>query len=141
MTRIGELGEDPLIGRLTGLLATGKRVLVGPGDDCAVVAGPGGAVELLKTDCLVEDIHYTMEAPAKQVGWKAVARVVSDFAAMGGEPKHFLVTVALPPDRELKWVEDLYRGMNRCAVRFGAAIIGGETSSVPQISARLWSQN
>lgn len=131
MTRIGELGEDPLVERLTRLLSTGQRVLVGPGDDCAVVAGRKGLAELLKTDCLVEGVHYTADAPAGRVGWKAVARVVSDFAAMGGEPGHFLVTVALPPEREVAWVEQLYRGMNRCAVRFGAAIIGGETSSVP----------
>lgn len=133
MQRIGELGEDPLVDRLTALLSGGAGVLVGPGDDCAVVAGARrGEVGLLKTDCLVEGVHYTLEAPAGQVGWKAVARVVSDFAAMGGEPRHLLVTVALPPEREVAWVEKLYRGMNKCAVRFGAAIIGGETSSVPQ---------
>ena len=133
MQRIGELGEDPLVERLTALLTAGEGVLVGPGDDCAVVAGARrGEVGLLKTDCLVEGVHYTLEAPARQVGWKAVARVLSDFAAMGGEPRHFLVTVALPPGREVAWVEDLYRGMNACAVRFGAAIVGGETSSVPR---------
>ena len=132
MRRIGELGEDPLVDRLTRLLTPGDQVVVGPGDDCAVVdGGRRGEVELLKTDCLVEGVHYTLDARAGQVGWKAVARVVSDFAAMGGEPRHFLITVALPPEREVAWVEKLYRGMNKCALQFGAAIIGGETSSVP----------
>ena len=129
---IGELGEDPLVDRLTGLLTAGTKVVVGPGDDCAVVAGAGrGMVDLLKTDCLVEGVHYTSDAPAGQVGWKAVARVVSDFAAMGAEPRHLLITIALPPEREVTWVEKLYRGMDKCAVQFGAAIVGGETSSLP----------
>jgi thiamine-monophosphate kinase len=132
MKRIGELGEDPLVERLTRLLATGNQVVVGPGDDCAVVAGGRrGELELLKTDCLVEGVHYTLDAPAGQVGWKAVARVLSDFAAMGGEPRHLMITVALPREREVAWLEQLYRGMNKCAVRYGAAIVGGETSSVP----------
>ncbi|NIP92075.1 MAG: thiamine-phosphate kinase, partial [Akkermansiaceae bacterium] len=65
-----------------------------------------------------------------KVGWKAVARTLSDFAAMGGWPRHLLVTVALPPDRQVKWVEHLYRAMNKCAVRFESAIVGGETSAV-----------
>ena len=132
MTRLGDHGEDVVVERLTRLLSPGRGMLTGPGDDCAVVAGARrGEVGLLKTDCLVEGVHYTLEADPEQVGWKAVARVVSDFAAMGGEPGHLLVTVALPPERELSWAEDLYRGMNRCAVRFGASIVGGETSSVP----------
>jgi thiamine-monophosphate kinase len=133
MTRLRDHGEDAVVARLTSLLSPGgKEVLAGPGDDCAVVAGARrGEVTLLKTDCLVEGVHYTMEAPARQVGWKAVARVVSDFAAMGGEPSHLLVTVALPPERDLAWAENLYRGIDKCAVRFGASVVGGETSSLP----------
>jgi len=133
MMRLEDYGEDVVVGRLTRLLTIGNQVIVGPGDDCAVVAGPRrGEVSLLKTDCLVEGVHYTLEAPAEQVGWKSVARVVSDFAAMGGAPEHLLVTVALPPERDMGWAEKLYRGMNKCAVRFGASVVGGETSSVPR---------
>ena len=95
------------------------------GDDCAVLqSGHRGRVDLLKTDCLVEGIHYTSATPPAKVGWKAVARVLSDFAAMGGQAEHLLVTTVLPPDREVRWAEQLYRGMNKCAVRFGAVIVG-----------------
>ncbi len=52
------------------------------------------------------------EEDARRVGWKAVARVVSDFAAMGAELGHLLVTVAVPANREVEWLEELYRGMN-----------------------------
>ena len=128
-----QLGEDALVDRLTVLLASGPGVLEGPGDDCAVVEGPGdGWVTVLKTDCLVEGVHYLPGTPGEKVGWKAVARVVSDFAAMGAELGHLLVTMAVPGDREVEWLEGLYRGMNECAVRFGGSIVGGETSSLPE---------
>lgn len=133
MPRLSDLGEDALVARLTALLAPGAGVLVGPGDDCAAVEGPArGQALLLKTDCLVEDVHFTREANSRQVGWKAIARTLSDLAAMGGWPEHLLVTLALPPDRELRWVENLYRGMSRCARQFDCAVVGGETSSVPK---------
>ncbi len=133
MKRLCDFGEDSLVARLASLLSSGRRVLVGPGDDCAVVAGEArGQVGLLKTDCLVEGVHYLPETPARRVGRKAVARVLSDFAAMGASRHHhLLVTLALPPDRPVRWVEDLYRGMDKIAVEFGALVVGGETSSVP----------
>jgi len=132
MTTPREMGEDALVARLTALLTEGAGVLQGPGDDCAVVEGaPEGFVTVLKTDCLVEGVHYLPEAAGWQVGWKAVGRVVSDFAAMGALPEHFLVTVALRGEMEVEWLEELYRGMDACAVRFGAVVVGGETSSLP----------
>ena len=133
MKRLCDFGEDPLVARLAGLLSGGPRVLVGPGDDCAVVAGEGrGRIGLLKTDCLVEGVHYLPDTPPRRVGRKAVARVLSDFAAMGGARDiNLLVTLALPPDRPVRWVEELYRGMDKLAVEFGALVVGGETSSVP----------
>ncbi len=132
MTTPREMGEDALVERLTALLTAGAGVLQGPGDDCAVVErAPEGFVTVLKTDCLVEGVHYLPEAAGWQVGWKAVGRVLSDFAAMGALPEHFLVTVALPGGMEVEWLEELYRGMDACAVRFGAVVVGGETSSLP----------
>lgn len=132
MSLPGEMGEDALVERLTGLLASGRSVLVGPGDDCAVVEAPDGTALVLKTDCLVEGIHYLTETAGRRVGWKAVARVVSDFAAMGARPEHLLVTVALRPDLPVDWIEDLYRGMDACARDHGAAVVGGETSGLPE---------
>ncbi|NNC88213.1 MAG: thiamine-monophosphate kinase [Akkermansiaceae bacterium] len=138
MKTLRDLGEDAVVERLTGLLSPGAGVLVGPGDDCAVLQGAArGKVALLKTDCLVEGVHYTPDAPPAKVGWKAVARVVSDFAAMGGTPDHLVVTLALPPARPIRWVEGIYRGMDRCAREFGAAVVGGETSSLPPQGAAV----
>lgn len=138
MKTLRDLGEDEVVARLTSLLSAGSAVMVGPGDDCAVLRSPErGKVILLKTDCLVERVHYLPSAPPSRVGWKAVARVLSDFAAMGGVPAHLLVTVALPPTCEVKWAEALYRGMDRCATAHGAAVVGGETSSLPRGSAAV----
>ena len=139
MTTLRDIGEDALIHRLIGLVPRASDPAAGPGDDCAVV-DPGplcATLLLLKTDALVEHIHFLPSAPARSVGWKAAARVVSDFAAMGGRPGHFLVTLALPPDTALAWVEDLYRGIGDCLEKFGGTLAGGETSSVPAGSAAV----
>lgn len=137
MTTLRDIGEDALIERLIELVPRDPHPAAGPGDDCAVVdPGPGSnTIQLLKTDALAGNVHFLPETPARSVGWKAAARVVSDFAAMGGKPERFLVTVALPAETEVSWVEDLYRGIGDCLTSFNAVLAGGETSSVPAGSA------
>ena len=133
MSTLRDIGEDALIARLIKLVPLDPRREAGPGDDCAVV-DPGASqdtLQLLKTDALVGGVHFAADAPARQIGWKAVARVVSDFAAMGGTPERFLVTLALSPETSTEWVEELYRGIGDCLGAFGATLAGGETSSMP----------
>lgn len=137
MRTLREIGEDALIERLTGLVPRDPDPLAGPGDDCAVIDQGLPTLLLLKTDALVEQVHFLPSAPARDVGWKAVARVVSDFAAMGGKPEHFLITLALPGGMEVAWVEEFYQGMGDCMKRFGGFLAGGETSSVPAGSAAV----
>lgn len=130
--KLSELGEDALVARLTRGLPHGHDLLVGPGDDCAVVGRPSAPVwTLLKTDCVIEGIHFTPETDFARVGWKALARNISDIAAMGGEPEHALVTVAFPPGLDAAKAEALYAGMRRCAETFGVSISGGETARSP----------
>jgi thiamine-monophosphate kinase len=137
MTTLRDIGEDALIARLVALVPHDPDPHAGPGDDCAVIdLGPEHAMlQLLKTDALVGGVHFLPEAAARAVGWKAAARVVSDFAAMGGKPERFLVTVALPVETEVAWVEDLYRGIGDCLNAFDAVLAGGETTRVPKGSA------
>lgn len=130
MKLVGQLGEDGLIARVCGDLATSSQVVVGPGDDCAVV-GTGEDLVLLKTDAVVAGVHFLPDEKPDRVGWKAVARVLSDFAAMGGQPGELLVTLALAPEVSVDWVDGLYRGMNSCLARHGGVIVGGETTSLP----------
>ncbi len=137
MKTLRDIGEDALIDRLVGLVPRDPTPAAGPGDDCAVIDQGVPTLLLLKTDALVEHVHFLSSAPARAVGWKAAARVVSDFAAMGGRPEHFLVTLALPPETPVTWVEDLYRGIAGCLEKFGGFLAGGETSSVPGGSAAV----
>lgn len=139
MSQLRDIGEDALIARLIAKVPCGPAPAAGPGDDCAVVDCPGDPdrLQLLKTDALVCNVHFASDAVPEQVGWKAVARVVSDFAAMGGRPERFLVTLALPPDTELSWAEGLYEGIGEALRTFDARLAGGETSRVPEGSSAV----
>jgi thiamine-monophosphate kinase len=134
-----DIGEDSLIDSLVALVPQDPNPAAGPGDDCAVIDRDphSPTLLLLKTDALVEHIHFLPDTPPRAVGWKAAARVVSDFAAMGGRPEYFLVTLALSPETAVAWAEDLYRGIGDCLGKFGGVLAGGETSSVPPGSAAV----
>ena len=130
--KLHELGEDRLLGRLLSRLSLGKGVVNGPGDDCAVVETPGrGNLLVLKTDCVVAGVHFLPTANATDVGWKAMMRPLSDFAASSCVPQFALITLIVPRQTKVEWVERLYRGLRRAAKRFKVSIVGGEMSSTP----------
>ncbi len=125
------LGEDGLLEELLRTLPRTAAVVLGAGDDCALVkSGKRGALDLLKTDCLVEGIHFSKDSRPELVGWKAMARPLSDFAAMSGLPQFALVTLIVPSQKTLKWVKQIYRGIEKAARTFGVAVVGGETSNI-----------
>ena len=129
--KLREIGEDRLLAQLLPKLSRNSSVVLGPGDDCAVVRYPhAGNFELLKTDCIVEGIHFNATSRPEFVGWKAMARPLSDFAAMSGVPQFALVTLIIPGERELDWTKKLYRGLEKAARAFRVAIVGGETSNI-----------
>src|SRR3979490_784086 len=112
--KLNEMGEDEVVARLIKSLGVDDRVLLRAGDDCAVVRNAGN-LQLLKTDCIIEGVHFLMEANPKDVGWKGLCRPISDIAAMGGKPLDALVTVALPGDLEFDWLRRLYVGLKKAA--------------------------
>ena len=124
-------GELALLKRLTAQLPSRSDVIAGPGDDCAIVrpAGPGRYDYLLKSDSLVQDVHFSMAAAPELVGRKALGRVLSDFAAMGGEPLWALVDLVAPPGLSFGRLERVYAGINSLARRFKVAIVGGDISA------------
>jgi thiamine-monophosphate kinase len=129
--KLRDVGEDRLLEQLLANLRGGRGIVLGAGDDCALVdSGKRGLLDVLKTDCLVEEIHFSRKASPEQVGWKAMARPLSDFAAMSAVPQFALVTLIVPADRELAWVKRLYRGIEKAARRFKASVVGGETSGI-----------
>ena len=124
-----ELGEDRLLAQILPQLKRNSRVVAGAGDDCAVVKFHGAKEWLLlKSDCVVEGIHFVTGNDARAVGWKAMMRALSDFAAMSGVPQFALITLVIAGKKRVMWVRDLYRGLNQAAQHFDVAIIVGETS-------------
>lgn len=124
--------EDRFLAGLLRDIPHGRDLVVGPGDDCAVVRVPGTRdYLLLKTDCVVEDVHFLRSENPARVGWKALARAISDIAAMGGRPAHALVTLFTPPDLPPGYWRKVYGGLARVARRFEIGIAGGEISRSP----------
>jgi len=127
------MNEFELISRLTRELPTNDSVVVGAGDDCAVLdVGTPDRLLLFKTDAVVHGVHFTDAAPPAKVGHKALARCLSDIAAMGGTPTAALITIGLPRKFDVALVEAIYAGMNALARRHGVAIVGGETTINPE---------
>src|SRR5258708_32448789 len=121
-----DIGEDAGVEEITKKLRFDERVEIGPGDDCAVVRW-GDNLQLLKTDCVIEGIHFLPATPARAVGWKALCRNISDIAAMGGDPLDAVVTVAVSPDRELAWLTELNAGLDQAATNHGINLVRCET--------------
>lgn len=132
--RIADLGEFALIDRLSQIVAVERSdlVLVGIGDDAAVLDGPGDELLVATVDSHVENVHFLpfLSTP-RQIGRRALVVNLSDIAAMGGQPQFALVALALPPNTEVAWVEEFYRGMRAEADRFGVLIIGGNMTRSP----------
>lgn len=128
-----EMNELDLIRRLTHSLPGNESVVTGAGDDCAILdLGVPDRFVLFKTDAIVEGIHFTNETPPEKIGRKALARCLSDIAAMAGMPTAALVTIGLPRDFDPKFIESIYDGINALARRYGVAIAGGETTTNPE---------
>ena len=127
--QVGDLGELALVERIVaavGSSAAQKAVLLGPGDDAAVLAAPDGRV-VVTTDVLVEGRHFRRDWSAPEdIGVKAVAENLADVAAMGARPTGLVVGLALPPETEVAWVDGLLAGMLTESARGGAALAGGD---------------
>lgn len=129
-------GEAEIIRFLAGRFRAGGAVRVGIGDDAAVLAGDARRDWVLTTDLLVEDVHFIRRwQPPRAVGWKALARSLSDVAAMGARPVAALVALAMPADTPNAWVKDFFRGIDILARRFDVRVIGGDLSSAPLVVA------
>ena len=130
------LRETELIQRLTQDLPADSSVLTGPGDDCAVLDW-GGSKLLFKTDAIVEGIHFDRDTPPKAIGRKALARALSDIAAMSGTPTHALITLGVHAEMDPSLIEAVYQGLRDCAREHHINIVGGETTSLPQLTLSI----
>ena len=123
---VGELGEFGLIDAITARLTTSSAVLIGPGDDAAVIAAPDARV-VASTDLLVDGRHFRRAwSEPGDVGHRAAAANMADIAAMGAVPTALLVGLALPADLPTAWVTALADGLHDECVSAGAAVAGGD---------------
>jgi thiamine-monophosphate kinase len=126
------MNELEFIARLTENLPSNRFVLTGPGDDCAVVEnGSPGQLLLLKTDAVVEGVHFDQNTVPEAIGHKALARCLSDIAAMAGRPLHALVTIGFPSNCQFEFIQRIYAGLNTLAAKHDVAVVGGETTASP----------
>ncbi len=127
--------------RLRGAERSSRRprasgdVRVGLGDDAAVLKLDGDREWVLSCDASIEDVHFRLAThPADSVGYKSLMRAASDLAAMGAQPRYFLLTISLPAKLTGRWLDDFLRGMARAARSLGIRAIGGDTTSGANVS-------
>ena len=124
---LAEIGEKGLLRHLYGRIPSGPGVVVGLGDDAAAVEV--APLALLTTDSQVEGVHFRREeAPPRLLGRKALTVNLSDVAAMGGIARYATVSLCLPPDVTLGWVDSLYDGLLERAAEAGVALVGGNVT-------------
>ena len=129
MTTLRDIGENGLLRAILPRLPQRPDVLVGPGDDCAVVRVPRSPHDwLLTTDPVIENRHFLPDAPPRLVGRKAIARAVSDVAAMGGAPLWILVNLVAPAHTPVARIRSLYAGLVAAARKWNLSILGGDTA-------------
>lgn len=118
--------EDSLLRHLTRRW-TPSNLVTGPGHDCAVLPPiPSNALPVIKTDAVVEGIHFHPQAPPANVGHKALARVLSDFAAAAATPCAALIALGLPSAFNLRRLDQIYRGLEKTAADHRVSLAGGE---------------
>jgi thiamine-monophosphate kinase len=127
LPKVSEVELVRRIGRWASAVPASSMVL-GIGDDCAIYRPRGSREDLLfTTDLMVEDVHFRRSTHRPEdVGWKCLARGLSDIAAMGGEARFCLVSLAVAEWADASWVAGFYRGLLRLATREKTALAGGD---------------
>jgi thiamine-monophosphate kinase len=130
---VADAGEFGLIARVTARLRVGPTVVLGAGDDAAVVAAPDRRV-VASTDVLVEGRHFRRDwATAVDVGRRAAAANLADIVAMGAEPTALLVGLCAPSELDVRWAEELADGLGAEAALVGASVVGGDMAASPTL--------
>ncbi|MEN6411969.1 MAG: thiamine-phosphate kinase [Veillonellales bacterium] len=130
LKQVGEFGLIQLLKEDT--IADPSSVVVGIGDDAAVLLPTPHQLQLITADMLVENVHFALHTTTPwQLGYKAIGVSLSDIAAMGGRPHHAVVSIALSPETPAEVVLNIYQGMKEICHQFGVNIVGGDTVSSP----------
>jgi len=135
--RIKDIGEFSLIDRIAKGISPSGRVVKGIGDDTAVLRHSKDKYLLFTCDMLVEDRHFHRKSGGYLVGKKSLSVNVSDIAAMGGFPRFAVISLGVPPSLDLKYVDDLYRGIRSAAKGFKIDLVGGDTVASERITINI----
>ena len=131
--KISKLGEFGLIDVLKKFAPVSRQVIKGIGDDAAVLPFSRTKYLLLTTDMLSEDTHFTRQMPPEGIGHKALACNISDIAAMGGYPTFAVISIGVPKSLSVRFIEKVYKGMQRTSKAFNVSIVGGDTIKTDKI--------
>ncbi|RLF29223.1 MAG: thiamine-phosphate kinase [Thermoplasmata archaeon] len=131
--KLSDIGEREAIRLISQAISTGN-VAVGIGDDCAAIDIDDQNYLLVSTDMVSKKAHLPREITPFQMGWFIVAVNLSDIAAKGGEPIGIVLSLGLPKNTSIMFLQRLIEGANRCATKFDTAIIGGDTKENPHIT-------
>lgn len=131
LQQVGEFGLIDMI--KDDAISNPGTVVIGIGDDAAVLLPTPRQLQLLTADMLIEGVHFDLTTTtAWQLGYKAMAVNLSDIAAMGGVPRHAVVSIGLPQNTTVEFVQQLYQGMKEICREFAVNIVGGDTVSSPR---------
>jgi thiamine-monophosphate kinase len=130
---VADVGEFGLIEMIQPVFVQGSDVVVGPGDDAAVLTVPSGQV-VVSTDLLVEDRHFRCDwSSAEDIGHKAAAANLSDINAMGGTATGMVLGLGVPGTLQTAWVRDLAQGVAEEVAITGTSVLGGDVTSSERI--------
>ncbi len=134
---IKNIGEFGLIDRIKKLIKTDASVVKGPGDDCAVIKFSKDKYMLFTCDMIVEGVDFTAKERPYLVGRKAIAVSISDIAACAGLPRYCLVSLGVPKNSSLEFIDKLIKGMFHFARKYGINIVGGDISRARQLTINV----
>lgn len=130
---VAKIGEFGLIEAVKKMIKLDRTVIKGIGDDTAVLSFSKNRCLLLTSDMLIEDIHFNRRMNPFAIGHKALSCSISDIAAMGGIPKNAIISIGIPRDLKISFVNKLYQGITQTAKSFKINIVGGDTNSSQKI--------
>ncbi len=131
---ITKLGEFGLIERFSKRIRTDPSVIKGSGDDCAVLAFDRARYQLFTCDMIVEGVDFTSHDAPRLIGRKALAVSLSDIAACGGIPRHCLVSLGIPKNTTIGYLDKIFSGMLSLAKKYKVNIAGGDISAAPRLT-------
>jgi len=130
MKTLSDIGEFGFIDKIASKYSQQEINMIGIGDDCSVVPLNDQESRLVTTDLLIENIHFLRDKiTAEDLGYKSLAVNLSDIAAMGGIPQEIYISIGLPENIKVGWLDKFYASMHELADKFNARLMGGDTTS------------